>query len=97
MRLLHHARLLLLGVAGVAFAVAARVAVLGSGREKASTSTLRLELSVAAGAATIAFVALVFTRLLPKAIEPSPIPGRYIEPTTSESQGADQSVTDGQT
>jgi len=97
LRLLHHARLLLLAVAGVAFAVAARVAVLGTGTEKASTTTLRLELAIATCITALAFVGLVFTRLLPKVSEMSPVPGRYIEPTTSDSADGSQEDTDGQT
>jgi hypothetical protein len=82
LRLLHHARLLLLWSAFVAYAVAARVAVLRAGQHDVSVCSLRVQLIVAAALAGVAFIGLVFTRLLPKVVEATPERGRYLEPTT---------------
>jgi hypothetical protein len=83
LRLVHHARWLLAGVAMIAFLVAARVAVLPGEKEGVigvSISTLRWEFVGATILTFGALIALLFSWLLPRAWKSQPAQGVYIEP-----------------
>jgi hypothetical protein len=86
LRLLHHARWLLVGVAMMAFAAAARVAVLPGEKEGeigVSVCALRWEFIGATVLTGAALVGLIFSWVLPRAWKPQPVQGVYNEPVLS--------------